>query len=157
MKCTQANQLWRSKVLIALCLTFLLSGCSTGRPERAETIHLIGEGRAEPASDIVQRINEGDFGKNGIILRGFPGDVINVTLAASGPFVKGREQTEMSFELARDLWIFVNDSGVRLSLDGKHYEKPEKLLTGQLSAGFSLDKKSLKNQLDIELSGQLKD
>lgn len=144
-------------LLIMLLPMILLSACSAGRPDRAETIHLIGEGRAEPAADLVQRINEGNFGKDGIILRGYPGDVINVTLAASGPFVKGREQTDMSFELARDLWIYVNDSGVRLSLDGKNYEKPEKLLSGQLSAGFSLDKKSLENKLDFELSGQLKD
>ena len=151
------HRLQLKHLLMTLLLAMLLSACSAGRPDRAETIHLIGEGRAEPATDLVQRINEGNFGKEGIILRGYPGDVINVTLAASGPFVKGREQTDMSFELARDLWIYVNDSGVRLSLDGKNYEKPEKLLSGQLSAGFSLDKKSLENQLDIELSGQLKD
>lgn len=143
-------------IIMLAAILFVQTGCRSYKTDGAETINLLGASHVNPDEKVLARINEGDFGDKGIILNGSKGDVIDVNVSVSGPLLSGGRETAMSLELERDLWIYLYEDIVLLSLDGKHFEKLDKMLEGQLSAGISLDRETMKNTLDIDLTSYTK-
>lgn len=149
------NSFWLAGVVI-FCLVAGLYGCAAKDTSRALVVPLFGASDAEPDTATIEKIKQGDFGPDGMIFKAIVGDVIDVNFSVNGDVASGKTAEPIPVTLKRGLWVYVVDDTVLVSLDGKNYQTPDKVFTGRLSAEFSLEKDIRKNQVDIDLIGNLK-
>jgi hypothetical protein len=143
----------RAALSLSFYALFILSllACKTPDTGLANEVPLFGSTNMAPQAQLIDDVNRGEFGEHGVIFKAKKNDTINLAFKLSGNLASSIQQKPVQVRLKRDIWIFAIDDTVMVSLDGKNYEPIDDVLSGELSAEFSLIKESKTNQINIEM------